>query len=62
MTNEEFIKQMIDDKNTISLMYEHIKYEMCEHYCKYPHEWDAEKEGKELYESEICANCPINVL
>lgn len=27
---------------------------------KYPDTWDAEAEGKELSESEICRNCPLN--
>lgn len=62
MTNEEFKKLMIDDGYTVSLMYDHIKYQMCDLYCKYPQIWDEEKEGKELCESEICANCPLNVL
>ena len=35
---------------------------MCNEYCKYPHIWDEEKEGIELAESEICANCPLNKL
>lgn len=62
MTNSEYTKQMIEDGNTISLMFEHIKYQMCDKYCKYPNEWDAEKEGMELEESEICGNCPLNIL
>ena len=36
--------------------------EICDKYCKYPQEWDAEKEGAELYESDICKNCPFNKL
>lgn len=62
MTSNEYIKQLIEDRNTISLLFEHIKYKMCDKYCKYPYEWDAEKEGMELCESEICANCPLNIL
>ena len=35
---------------------------MCTQYCKYPDTWDEEKEGIELTESDICANCPLNKL
>ena len=47
---------------SISLELEHIAAEICNSYCKYPDQWNAEKEGKELYESAICANCPLNRL
>lgn len=46
----------------ISLELEHIAAEICNSYCKYPDQWDVEKEGKELCESAICANCPLNRL
>ena len=37
--------------------------EMCDKYCKYPYEWDPEEhDGQELFDSEICANCPLNKL
>lgn len=39
---------------------ERIAAEFCNKYCKYPDMWDEEKEGIELCESEICANCPLN--
>ena len=39
-----------------------VAEEMCNDYCKYPDTWDAEKEGVELCESEICQNCPLNRL
>ena len=35
---------------------------ICDKYCKYPDTWDAEAEGKELSESEICQKCPLNRL
>jgi len=31
----------------------------CDHYCRYPFEWDEEKEGCALAESDICKNCPL---
>ena len=39
-----------------------VKDEICEHYCKYPHIWDEEKEGEELECSEVCSNCPLGLL
>lgn len=41
---------------------EQAKADMCQNYCKYPDIWDEEKEGIELCESDICANCPLNRL
>lgn len=41
---------------------EEVANEFCNHYCKYPEQWDEEKEGMELCESDICANCPCNRL
>ena len=40
---------------------EELKQEMCEHYCKYPNEWDEEKEGLTLVDA-ICQNCPLEKL
>ena len=47
---------------TIPQILEEVVEEMCQKYCKYPEQWDEEKEGLELSESEICANCPLNRL
>ena len=47
---------------TIPQILEEVVEEMCQKYCKYPEQWDEEKEGVELSESEICANCPLNRL
>ena len=41
---------------------EKIVERMCQHYCKWPVIWDEEKEGCELSESKVCANCPMNEL
>ena len=41
---------------------EQIAEDVCNNYCKYPDIWDEEKEGYELSESDICANCPISKL
>ena len=39
-----------------------VTADICDHYCKYPGTWDAESKGVELYESEVCKNCPLNRL
>lgn len=41
---------------------ERIKDLFCRNYCKYPDIWDEEKEGCELAESDVCANCELNKL
>lgn len=53
---------MEDLRNIIDATIENVWAQMCEDYCRYPREWDEEKEGQELYTSEICANCPMNRL
>lgn len=45
---------------SITFLLTEIADEICEHYCKYPDIWDEEAEGKDLSESEICQNCPLN--
>ena len=47
---------------TITKMLEEVSNDICNNYCKWPEQWDAEKEGQELCESEICASCPLNRL
>ena len=32
-------------ENIISRTFEEVKNEICENYCRYPREWDEEKEG-----------------
>lgn len=36
------------------------KTKICDEYCKYPYEWDEDKEGCSLDESDVCKNCPLN--
>ena len=48
--------------DSISKQLEEIANEICNNYCKYPEQWDEEKEGCELSESEYCTNCPLNRL
>ena len=44
--------------NVIEIINE-VCAELCDKYCKWPQKWDAEKEGMELCESDICGNCPM---
>ena len=46
--------------NKIKEQLEQIAEDFCNNYCKYPDIWDEEKEGCELSESDICANCPMS--
>ena len=48
--------------SSITEILEEVKNDICNKYCKWPEEWDEEKEGIELCESDICANCPLNRL
>lgn len=49
-------------KQTITEIFEDIKVQMCNEYCKYPTQWDEKVMGYELCESEVCANCPLSRL
>lgn len=51
-----------DPKLSIPQILEKTAEEICSKYCKYPDQWDEEKEGCELSESDICSNCPLNRL
>ena len=44
----------------MDINFDEIAAEICEKYCKYPDEYDEEKEGVPLCDSEICKNCPLN--
>lgn len=52
---------MAEIKTTATMIIHEVIEEMCLNYCKYPREWDEEKDG-ELCESEVCSNCPLNRL
>lgn len=52
-------KEKMDLQTYIAVELERVKSEMCDNYCKYTETWDEEKEGRELYTSEICDNCPL---
>jgi hypothetical protein len=46
----------MDEQKTISEMFEDIKEQMCDKYCKYVDEL-----GEEEID-ELCTNCPLNRL
>lgn len=58
MINETPLKNM-SLQECVAVDLERVKREICDNYCKYPLIWDEEKEGRELYTSDICANCPL---
>lgn len=33
----------------------------CDHYCRFPREYDEEAHGVPLAESHICKNCPLSL-
>ena len=51
----------MNETKTIPQILESIAEAMCNEYCRYPLEWDEEKDG-ELADSEVCSNCPLNRL
>ena len=34
---------------------------LCDHYCRFPREYDEELHGVPLAESHICKNCPLTI-
>ena len=58
------VKEVIEtkEKQSIPQLLEEVANSFCDKYCKWPEQWDEEKEGCELCESEICQNCPLNRL
>ena len=50
-------------EKTISQIIEEVKEDMCSKYCKYPNEYKLEEhDGAELWDSDICKNCPLTRL
>jgi len=38
-----------------------ILEEICDHYCRFPYEWDEDEKGETLIDA-ICVHCPLNKL
>ena len=47
---------------SVTQVIEEVKAMICDKYCKYPEQWDEETEGRPLWESDICENCPLTRL
>lgn len=47
---------------SVSEIIDEVKDDVCEKLCKYQAEWDEEKEGVDLTDSEFCRNCPLDRL
>ena len=47
-------------EDSVTQVIESVCDEICNHYCKYPDIWDAEKDG-ELIDTK-CIDCPLNRL
>ena len=48
---------------TVTETIEEVKTDICNDYCRYPREYDPdEHDGIELWNTDICGNCPLNRL
>lgn len=56
------IEEVEEKAASVSEIIEDVKTQMCSFYCKYPYEWDAEKEGLDLCDSPYCRSCPLSRL
>lgn len=56
------IEEVKEKAASVSEIIEDVKTQICSFYCKYPYEWDAEKEGMELPDSPYCRSCPLGRL
>ena len=56
--------EVSSDNNSVTIptLLQQVADEICDKYCKWPVLWDAEKEGCDLSESDICMNCPLTRL
>ena len=58
------IQEMIMKGESVSCIFEKIKSEMCDEYCKFPEKYSV-RENDLNYEkliNEVCESCPLNVL
>lgn len=51
----------MDKQITVSQILEEIAAKICDEYCKYPDQWNEEKNGP-LCESDVCVNCPLSLM
>ena len=50
------------ENRTVVEVLQDIANVMCDKYCKYPDLWDEDVMGAPLQDSEVCKNCPLNIL
>ena len=55
------MNKTLDYLQTISHDFDSMAEKICEQYCRYPFEWDEDKEQIPFTESDICKNCPLNI-
>lgn len=59
----KFVPVFGKTEKTIPTILQEVVDAMCHDYCKWPELWVEEaRDGQELSESDICANCPLNRL
>lgn len=56
------IDEVREKAASVSEIIEEVKTQICSFYCKYPYEWDEEKEGLDLCDSPYCRSCPLGRL
>ena len=62
-TNAGFIARRIEaesDPEAVLLTREAAEA-FCDHYCRFPNEYDEDAHGVPLAESHICKNCPLTL-
>jgi hypothetical protein len=57
--NNEKIKECLED--LISRTFDEVKQKMCDEYCRFTSGKDADQ-IEDLWDSDICNNCPLNRL
>ena len=60
MTFEELKEKKVD----VSKIIEAVKFEMCDHYCKYPNQYQADIDDVNFARmiTEKCDECPLDYL
>lgn len=51
--------KMTELTGKINDILEDMAKEFCDNYCKWPEQWDEDAEGVELWDSDICKECPF---
>lgn len=62
---DNIISSTVEVEKSVSTIFEEIKCEMCDHYCKYPAIYDTREDSDKEYDKmikEVCGSCPLNRL